>query len=254
MLFGSGRAEIGQGRGSTSGAAIGGPRRLKISTVSRRSVSGVQLKRSGAGLLRARALAGRNAISGVAPACAARCSRRKLRLATGPWFHHSTAAQLAERSACSVAQAASDIVAGSMHTSRGSARPSPCSAATQGSPGGATQTSSREPSSRRPKVCSQGASNMSSPLADAGNNSSVRPVSGQPPPGSSTSSADQPVGAVGVVGVPALANSPACHSGKPSRGARSASARADACRRLTAQDDRAAEGSMAKVKREGYCT
>ena len=205
-------AEAGQGRSRVRVAPIGGPRRLNTSTASCRPARGEHARRSGAGLLHRRAAAGRSAMSGVAPACAARCKRRKVGPGQGPGFHHSTAAQLPARRACSTAQAASARLAGLTHTSRASATFMACKALVQGTPGGATQSNSCAPSSRRSSAPSQGWSSANSPLADAGNNSSIKPASGQPPPGSSASSAAQPVGAVGTAkGEIALA----CHTSEP---------------------------------------
>lgn len=190
------RAEAGQGRDSSSGAAMPGPRRLKTSMASRRPDCGVQDRRSGAGLPEARDAGARKAISGVAPDCAARCSRRNVASSTGRSLHHSTAAQLPERRVWSAAQAASARRAGLMHSSCAGASPSACNAAMQGRPGGEIQTSSRGASSRWVRPRSQGASKDSSPLAGIAS-SSVMPANGQPPPGSSASSAGQPVDAVG---------------------------------------------------------
>lgn len=143
-----GRAEAGQGRSMRSGAAIGGPRRLNTSTASRRPARGMHASRSGAGLLASRVVAGRSASSGVAPAWPAKWRRRSMGVAVGPPVHHSTAAQLPARKACSAAQAASASVAGRTQTSWSSGNASACNAATQGSAGGATQRSCRAPSSR----------------------------------------------------------------------------------------------------------
>lgn len=205
------RADTGQGRASSSGAAIGGPRRLNTSTASRWPGRGAQATRSGAGLLSVRAAGGRSAISGVAPAWAARCRRRSVAVVQGPDCHHSTAAQPAACSACSAAQAASAARSGVTQTSRPVASPSAPSAATQGQPGGAIHSSSRGPCSRSPSARSQGASSASSPPA-GGISSSVRPAGGQPPSGSSASSPDQPQDSAAI---PAAPICPARHSATP---------------------------------------
>ncbi len=118
---------------------MGGPRRLNTSTLSRRPGCGVQASRSGAGLLMERAVGGRTAKSGVWPACEARCRRRRLAGVTGCAGHHSTAAQLPDRSASSVAQVASVAVDGVTQSQRRKGNPMAPKAAAQGVPGGATQ-------------------------------------------------------------------------------------------------------------------
>lgn len=191
------RAEIGQGRVKTSGVVMGGPRRLNTSIASCRPGCGVQVRRSGAGLLAQRVPGARRAMSGVWPACAARCRRRRAVGTTGCAGHHSTAAQPPDRSANSVAQAASFAADGVIQIQRIRGRPKAAKAAVQGVPGGATQHKSSICPAPAPALDNQGASNANSPLAGA-TRSSVSPDSGQPPPGSSASSAGHPVGAVGV--------------------------------------------------------
>ncbi len=230
--------------------AIGGPRRLKTSTENWWPARGAPARRKGAGLLCARAWGGRRAINGVQPAWAARCSRRSVADITGRSFHHSTAAQLPARSACSAAQAPSARLAGWTQTSRGRPRPSACSAATQGQAGGAIQSRSREPASRCASPRSQGASRASSPLA-AGISSSVRPARGQPPSGSSASRAGQPVGAVGRR-LPA--SCPARHNDRSRPGANSASVRAAGRSGGRPGRHEGARDDMAAVEGDKYCT
>ena len=93
------------GKDSSTGPAMAGPRRLKACTDSWPPGAGSAHSRSGAGEAWCRAAGGRSAHSGQPLSCAARCSRRHT--AAGASAHHSTAAQLRERSACSAAQAAS---------------------------------------------------------------------------------------------------------------------------------------------------
>ena len=136
-------------------------------------------------------------MSGVWPACAARCRRRRAVGITGCAGHHSTAAQPPDRSASSVAQAASFAADGVIQIQRIRGRPKAANAAVQGMPGGATQHKSSICPAPAPAPDNQGASSASSPLAGS-TRSSVSPDSGQPPPGSSASSAGHPVDAVGV--------------------------------------------------------
>lgn len=209
----AGRTDAGQGRASCRGRAIGGPRRLNTSTARAWPGSGWQARRSGAGLLSERAAGACRLSKGVRPACAARCRRRSVGRVTGRSLHHSTAAQLPARTACSAAQAASIAVCGARHSSREPSRPRACSALRQGQPGGLIQTISRAVSWRCSRLRSHGASSVSSPQAGVAS-SSVRPLAGQPPPGNCSSSAGHPVERVGSGG---RASTPARHSAAPGR-------------------------------------
>ena len=138
------------------------------------------------------------------PLSAATCRRRSAR-ASACCGQPSTAAQAPLRRHCSNAHSASRGEASTMRSCDRST-PAACQAGAYGRYGGATSTTRAPSWVQRARV---GNSSDSSPTPSAGSNSSVSARRGQPPCGSSASSAACPVGSPSLA-IAALR--PACHS------------------------------------------
>jgi len=175
------------------GAARAAPRRFKMRTA-RWPCHVCRLSRSAAHVVSRAASGRRNSTAITQLPSAAICKRRSSVYLTLPG-HASTAPHALERSACSVAHSVSRALRVVTMIRCARSMPAAASAGAYGRWGGAIQTHMR--------FCADNAASAqpsmrSSPMPSCCGKISVSAAVGQPPPGSSASSALKPVGTLGL--------------------------------------------------------